>query len=323
MKIFLSSVGARPRRILASPLAVLAGLVVVTAQPAPASAGPNDVRLLGVGRPGVGTPASDILDDPAVQRYRAMTGELSLAMTPKAAQPAETLGVSGFEFSIVNSLTNINQDADYWSGQPGSPVFEGVADGRNLPGVLWTPTLQVRKGLPMSIDLGIAGSYLASSQMLMIGGDVKIALHESYIRYFPAIAVRASFNRLVGSQDLDIFTAQADLIASLAFGLGGTAQLTPYLGVGQMFSHVNSQVIDETPFASVDVNDQEGGASGSLYTLPTLEWDDNRFFKIFAGARVISATFHVSYTLDVGVLPYDFVESSTILSHTFRVGLDV
>ncbi|MEO1173229.1 MAG: hypothetical protein AAFX94_14445, partial [Myxococcota bacterium] len=101
-----------------------AGLTVLGSQSAFAAA--NDVRLRGLGRPGVGSSTGDILNDPAVQRYRAMTGELSLALTPKAAQPAETLGVSGFEFSIVNSLTNINQDEAYWTGQPGSPVFQGV-----------------------------------------------------------------------------------------------------------------------------------------------------------------------------------------------------
>ncbi|MEL6544497.1 MAG: hypothetical protein AAFQ82_07710 [Myxococcota bacterium] len=285
--------------------------------PHEAQAAANDISLLGIGRP-----ASTALSDPAVRRYRALSGELALSLTPKAAQPAETLGVSGFEFSVVNTLNNIAQDADYWSGQPGSPVFEGVADGRNQPGALWTPTLQVRKGLPMSTDVGFAVSYLSSSRMYMMGADVKVALHESYLRYFPAIAARMSFNRMFGSEDLDIFTAEADLIASLAFGVGGTVQVTPYLGVGQLFAHVNSQVLDETPFLVSDGEDQRGGSDGSLYTFPTLEWNDNNFFKVFAGARLIAASFTFSYSLDVGFIPYDFVDSSLLMSHSFKIGID-
>lgn len=296
---------------------ILALVFVGALTPQVAFANANDIRLRGLGRP-----ASNALSDPAVRRYRALSGELALSLTPKAAQPAETLGVSGFEVGIVSTLNNISQDADYWAGQPGSPVFEGVAEGRNQPGALWTPTLQVRKGLPLSTDLGFAVSYLASSQVFMMGGDVKVALHESYFRYFPAIAVRASFNRMLGSDELDLFTAEADLIASLAFGVGGTVQVTPYVGFGQLFAHVNSQVLDETPYRVTDTEDQRGGQRGSLYTFPTLEWNENDFSKIFAGVRVIAASFSFSYSLDVGLIPYDFVDTSTLLSHSFKIGLD-
>ncbi len=298
---------------------VMAAFVLASALVSPAivRANANDIRLRGIGRP-----ASNALSDPAVRRYRALSGELALALTPKAVQPAETLGVSGFEFGIINTLSNISQDADYWTGQPGSPVVEGVAEGRNLPSTLWIPTLQVRKGLPLSTDLGFSVSYLTSSRIFMMGADVKVALHESYVRYFPAIAVRASFNRMLGSEELDLFTAEADLIASLAFGVGGTVQVTPYLGFGKLFAHVNSQVLDETPYLVTDSTDQRGGQQGSLYTFPTLNWDQNDFWKVFGGARLITASFTFSYNLDIGIIPYDFVDSSALLSHSFMIGID-
>lgn len=310
-----------PVRVLFWSLLVVAPLFHSAAA---ARAAGNDIRLRGLGRPGVGSGASQtILDDPAVQRYRAMTGELSLALTPKATQPAETLGMSGFEFAITNTLTNIDQDQPYWTGQPGSPIFEGVAEGRNMPGVLWTPTFSVRKGLPFSIDVGVHGTFLTSSRMVMVGSDIKVALHESYVPELPAVALRASVNQLLGSTDLSIFTTQTDLLFSQAYGVGGVVQITPYLGVGQLFAHVNSQIIDETPYSTSDANDQTGGSSGSLYTFPTLEWRDNRFLKLFGGARLVASTFHASYTFDLGFLPYDFVESSTVISHSFKIGFDV
>src|SRR5687767_12701724 len=105
-------------------------------------ANPLDISLRGLGRP-----QSQTLEDPAVVRYRALSGELALAMSPKPMQPAETLGISGFEFSIANTLTDISQNEDYWQGQAGAPIFDGVQRERKVPSVLWTPTVHFRKGL--------------------------------------------------------------------------------------------------------------------------------------------------------------------------------
>lgn len=284
-----------------------------------AYAHPNDISLLGLGRPRDGS-----LSDPATRRYRALSAELALALSPKALQPAETLGMSGFEFGLASTLTGISEREDYWQGQPGSPVFEAPLNDRKVPGALWTPTLTVRKGLPMSADVGVSFAYLASSSMAMLGADFKIALYESYVRYFPALAVRGSFGRLIGSSDLDMFTGEVDALASFAFGVGGMAQLTPYVGVGRMFAHVNSQVLDETPYSVVDdQNDQRGGADGSLYTFPTLDWQKNQFTRVFGGLRLNVAMLTVSYALDVGLLPYGFVDTKTLFSHSFKLGFDV
>lgn len=282
-----------------------------------AHAARNDISLLGLGRP-----ASATLSDPAVQRYRALSAELALALAPKALGPAETLGMSGFEFSLASTTTGITESAEYWQGQPGSPVFEGVMEDQDVPGALWTPTLQIRKGLPISTDLGVSIAYLSSSEMFMLGSELKIALYESYIRYIPALSVRAAFGRLFGSSDLDLVTGEIDVMASLALGIGGMAQLTPYVGAGALYAHVNSQVLDETPYAVVG-GDQRGGASGSLYTFPTLEWNDNKLTRVFGGLRLTVAMVALSYSLDVGLVPYDFAASGTLMSHSFKLAIDV
>lgn len=286
--------------------------------PAAALAHPNDISLLGLGRP-----EQNVLRDPAVQRYRAMSAELAMALTPKPLHPAETLGMSGFEFSLVSTHTPINSGADYWQGQPGVPVFEAPLRDREIPGALWTPTFMVRKGLPMSTDVGLSFAYLSSSSIAMLGGDVKIAIYESYVRWVPALSVRGAFGRLIGATDLDMLTGEADVITSLAFGVGGMAQITPFFGIGRMFAHVNSQVLDDTPYdVTDDANDQRGGASGSLYTFPTLDWQKNQFTRAFGGIRVNVAMLQFAYSLDVGLIPYSFAKR-TMLSHSFKLGFDV
>jgi hypothetical protein len=279
---------------------------------------PNDFSLLGLGRPD-----STALSDPAVRRYRALSAELAMAVGPKALQPAETLGMSGFEVGLSSTLTPISSDKDYWRGQPGTPVFEGPLRGRDVPNALWVPTLTIRKGLPLSTDVGVSFGYLSASSVMMLGGEVKVALYESYLRYVPALSMRGAFGRLVGATDLDLITAEGDILTSLAFGVGGMAQVTPFLGAGVLFAHVNSQVIDETPYSVLQVqDDQRGGREGSLYTFPTLDWNKNKFTRYFGGVRVNVAMLTFSYSLDVGMIPYKFAKT-TLLSHSFKLGFDV
>jgi len=250
-----------------------------------------------------------------VQRYRALTAELALSMMPKPMQPAETLGMSGFEFAIASTSTNISQKAAYWQGQAGQTVME---KGK-VPSSLWTPTLHVRKGLPFSGEVGAALTYMAFSDMFMLSGEAKIALHEAHHRWVPAVAVRFSGGKLIGASDLDISTAEWGLITSLPVGLGGMALLTPFVGMGQLYSEVNSDVIDETPEISTD---QRGGTTGSLYSFPTLKFTKNFFTRIFLGFRINIATVEVMYEADFGLIPYSFAKR-TIVSHSFKFGLDV
>ena len=298
----------------------LVGLMVAVclALPAPLLANPNDISLRGLGRP-----QTQALSDPANRRYKALTSELAFALAPRPLAPAETLGISGFEISLASTTSDISENKAYWKGQPGNPIFEGVLPShgsRGVPKVFWVPTVHIRKGLPLSSDIGITGAYLAWSEMTMLGLDTKIALHESYFRWVPALAVRGAVGRLFGASDLDMVTFEIDMMASLAFGVGGMAQVTPFLGYGWLFAHVNSQVIDETPYEVLDNTDQKGGPDGSLYTFPTLDWSDNSHGRFFLGFRINVAMLEVLYELDVGFLGSGV---GTLVSNTFKLGFDV
>lgn len=160
----------------------------------------------------------------------------------------------------------------------------------------------------------------------MLGVEGKVALHESYFRWAPAISARGAVGRLFGSSDLDLMTIEVDGLASLPFGVGGMAQITPYAGYGWLFADVNSHVLDETPYKvndeSVPVADREqkGGERGSLYTFPRLMWSDNSHGRFFVGLRVNVAMIEILYELDVGFLGG---EAGTLHSHSFKIGFDV
>ena len=108
-----------PIQVLSLGLAVLGMLFV----PLVAMASPHDIQIRGLGRP-----QTNSLDDPAVKRFRLLTSELALALAPKPLTPAETLGVSGFEFSLGASQADISEDLNYWQGQGCTTSLDSLMD---------------------------------------------------------------------------------------------------------------------------------------------------------------------------------------------------
>jgi hypothetical protein len=295
---------------------MLGGMLWVV--PRESAANPYDISLRGLGRP----PNNAPLSDPVVRRFQNLTSELVFALAPRPLAPAETLGMSGFEFSLVSTTADINETALYWQGQPGAPIFEGALPthgNRGVPKSFWVPTIHLRKGLPLSTEVGINAAYLAWSEMVMLGVEGKVALHESYFRWVPALSARGAVGRLFGSSDLDIVTIEADILTSLPFGVGGMVQVTPYAGYGFLFAHVNSQVIDETPYEVLDPDDQKGGDDGSLYTFPTLEWSKNQHGRLVIGLRFNVAMLELLYELNLGMLGG---AAGTLQSHSIKIGFD-
>ena len=295
---------------------ILAGLAVVLGGlPVSALANPYDISLRGLGRPLDPNSA----DDMANRRFRFLGNELTMALAPRPFAPAETLGLDGFEVSVGSTVTPISSQSGYWRGQAGSPVFEGVALGGGMPQVFWTPTAHIRKGLPMSMEIGITGPYLAWSEMFMLGAEYKLCIQESFWRWAPALAGRLAFSRLFGNSELSIIAGEADLLASLPIGLGGMIQITPYLGYGQLFAHIDSMVIDETPYEVVSQDDQKGGANGSLYRFKTVEWQNNAHGRLVVGARLIVAFVEVLFEFN-----YMFMDGpNNLMSYSAKIGFDV
>jgi hypothetical protein len=301
-------------RLVASVVVV----VVALAAPGAAMARPLDISLRGLGRPDLDPAcATDSLGCPTTLRLRGLSAELAMALAPRVLQPAETLGVAGFELSAATTLSSISNKADYWQGQPGAPIIE---PGNTVPSMLVVPTVHLRKGLPLSTELGVEASYLAQSQLFMLGAELKVALHEQFIEYLPAVALRIAAARLFGSTELEMLTFEADGMISYAFGIGGMVQLTPYLGYGQLAVHVNTAVLDETPYVVLDPTDQTGGPTGSLYTFPTLQWTKNRYGRWFGGLRFDVAALELLYEFEYTQTSFG---SRRVVGHTIKLGFDI
>ncbi len=297
----------------------LAALLIVLLGTGVANAGPRDFSLIGLGRP-----LSADLTDPAVARYRALATELAFVVGPRLLAGADSLGAAGFELAFALNYTGISGSADYWQGSPSAPVFESAVNGGGQPGGFWSPTLQVRKGLPFSTDLGLSMAYLGSSSMVALGLDLKVGLFEAYLpRYVPDVALRAAVGHLVGASELTQTTLEFDLLASYTIIWKAALRLTPSLGIGRMLVRTSSGVLDATPAEVVDPADQTFGPGGSLYRFPTLGFGDNHITRLFLGCHAVYGFGFAGYFLDVGFLPSGIGASSTNVSHTLKVGLNI
>lgn len=123
---------------------------------------------------------------------------------------------------------------------------------RELP-PSFAPTVSVmaRKGLwfPFpSFEFGLGVRHLIGSKMWMPQAQVKLALHEGFQGFpIPAIAIRASGGRVMGTPDFNLNIVGLDGSISKHFGVASSFNLTPYLGYQFLWFIADAEVMDATP----------------------------------------------------------------------------
>jgi hypothetical protein len=223
-------------------LAACVGFSAVVASTA--GANPMDLTLsrLHIEYDNPATPGRDFRADQSA--FRALSSEYGLAIAPPPIVPAETVGYAGFYFAFEASLTTINSSNDQTN------VWQRGTEDQSPDAVLFVPSIHVRKGLPFSFELGTSVSYVAATEQVLIGADVRWALLEGYREgwkgYFPDIAVRGAVNRLMGEDEMDMTVIGLDVLLSYPFAVSGMMTITPFLGY--QWVHIiadNSLVVSE------------------------------------------------------------------------------
>ncbi|NOY84825.1 MAG: hypothetical protein GXO96_08405 [Nitrospirae bacterium] len=154
------------------------------------------------------------VDQPLFENF---SKEIGLAISYLPMAPAEPLGVLGFDIGI--EVTVINIDKGLWRNV--------ITD--NPPDTLVLPRIHLQKGLPFGFDIGASYTKLPSSNIKVIGGELKWAVVSGNAA-LPAIAIRGSYTTLSGVDDLDLETMGADISISKGFLF-----VTPYAGYGQVW----------------------------------------------------------------------------------------
>jgi hypothetical protein len=152
------------------------------------------------------TTTSDELFKDFIEEAGRVTAYRSIA-------PAEPLGITGFDIGLGVSAVKISDKN--WDG-----IIEDAWD--YVP----VPRIQVRKGLPLNVDIGGFYSQIPDSNIELWGGELQWALLEGTTAT-PALALRAHYTTLEGVDDLDLETYGGDVVVSKGFLF-----LTPYAGAG-------------------------------------------------------------------------------------------
>jgi hypothetical protein len=165
----------------------------------------------------LGAHAADInnLGALAQAEFRSVSQDLGSALSYKGLIPAEPLGITGFDFGLAVTGTKLQ-----------SRTALQAASSGTVPATLPVPTLRVHKGLPFNIDVGVSYAAVPSSNIKLIGGELRWAVLSGGVA-MPAVALRASMTKLSGVNQLDLSTTGLDVSISKGF-----LMLTPYAGVG-------------------------------------------------------------------------------------------
>jgi hypothetical protein len=157
--------------------------------------------------------------------------------------PATPLGITGFDVGVDASFTRLNTNAF------------GTASNSSKS-TLPIARLRVQKGLPFDIDAGISYTELPGTNMKLWGGELRYAILGGSVAT-PAVAVRGTYSKLTGVDQLDFNTKSVDVSVSKGF-LG----VTPYGGVGWVW------------------------ASGTPRNVPGLSSETAGLGKMFAGVNL-------------------------------------
>ena len=179
------------------------------------------VSLFVVSLPAV---AGDINNIQALSQpnFRLLSEDLGAALSYKPLTPTAPLGITGFDLGIAAISTKLQN----------SSVF-ATAGGGNHSSVI-VPSLRLNKGLPLGIDVGVMYSSVPSTNIRLVGGELRYAIVPGGAA-MPAIGVRGSYTKLTGVDQLDFDTKGLDLSISKGF-----LMFTPYGGVGKVW-------VDSTP----------------------------------------------------------------------------
>ncbi len=205
----------------------------------------------------------DTLQNLGQAEFAALSQDLGAALSYKALAPAEPLGITGFDIGIEATFTT----------PANSAVLDKAMGGNGLSSIP-VPKLHAHKGLPFGIDVGLMYSEVPSSNIKLIGYELRYAILEGGVAS-PALAVRATASNLSGVDQLDLSTQGLELTVSKGF-----VNLTPYAGIGQVWT-------TSTP-----------NTSDPLIAAAGLKEETDTLNKYYVGLNVNMGLFNLAFEAD-------------------------
>lgn len=153
--------------------------------------------------------------------FRSIAEDITAALNYKALGPSEATGLTGIGIGAIVTYVEVD-DPGAWSRLTGEDV-----DAIGMAGVT------VRKGLPFGIDVGAFYTTVPGSDADLWGGELRWAILEGGTAE-PALALRGTYTKATGIDDLDYEAKGLDISVSKGFTF-----LTPYAGYGYVWSEAD------------------------------------------------------------------------------------
>lgn len=244
-----------PRWPLAVPVLLLS---------APAWASwPEDVDLYSMTeQEGVPQVDTEILGE----SYRQLVMELGTMVSNKPVTPADTLGSDGFDVDVSTQF--VLTEARDRLGEP-SPWMRAHADEASAPYHL-IPTVGVRKGLPMSTEIGGSMGWIGGSSTGVVGGFARVAILEG-AQPLPDVSLKIGYSGYVGNDQLDC--GALDLSATI--GTTRPVGRLPGVNSGQISPWFTFTTLRVSANATID-EDVEDRIGAIRYAKKTEEGEENQ-----------------------------------------------
>ncbi len=187
--------------------------------------------------------------------FAKLIAQLGFAVAPNAFHTARTTGFGGYSFGLQASYTTIDSDADYWrrgtQGAPNESTGQQSVSNISPDGVLQQYSLRLAKGFPFGIELAGGFGYLANTEIISGGGDVRVAVFEGFREsipgYFPDVGVGAGVRTITGTSEIKLTVVSFDAQISKPIPIGGTVTVHPHVGYQMLWIFGDSGLIDLTP----------------------------------------------------------------------------
>lgn len=173
----------------------------------------------------------------------------AMAIAPTAMHPARTTGYGGFELSLFGTFTTIDKNKPYITRGTEGPITDGKKYSPNNgspDGVLQIYGVSGRKGLPYGFELQGSVGYMANTELVVLGGGIRLAPFEGFRKFFD-ISAGGYVHTLTGTSKVKVTVPAFDVQVSRRFTIANQVIFQPYVGWQMVWINADSGVIDTTP----------------------------------------------------------------------------
>jgi hypothetical protein len=244
-----------------------------------------------------------VRDDAA---FKKLIGQYGFAMAPSAMHSARTTGFGGFHLSIEGQYTKVDDGSDSLergTRGPEDPSTKRASVINSSPDpLLQIYSLKIRKSFGFGLEItGLVG-FMAQSNILMGGSDVRLSLLEGFRApdwpgFLPDVAVGGGVRTITGTGAFQLTVAALDTQISKPIPISNSSIITPWVGYQYVWIFGDSGLVDLTP-----QTDPLGYCNYAGDNIPG-NWDSD---KTYTGARLDGDPLYDGQPVCVGGSREDF-----------------